>query len=89
MPDPIWWNLDLHLAEFIASSLRTFIASYHGAPSQCTKEQWDKKLESIASRLEAYVSYKFNPNLELERLSTEQAKEALREFADIFPYLWD
>lgn len=84
---PDWWNLDLYLAEHISTKLREFLANSQGHPSEFTEYEWDAKLSSIADRLEEYNKNKFNVGNTIELM--ENAKSAMRELADIFPYLWD
>lgn len=84
---PVWWNLDLYLADHISAKLQEFLANSQGHPSDFTEEEWNSKLYSIAARLEAYSLDKFNVGNNTELM--ENAKSAIAELADIFPYLWD
>jgi hypothetical protein len=89
MADPVWWNLDSFLAETIALNLRDYIKHSAGAPGEYTEEQWFAKLDSIATRLEAYLNRFDSADLEVDRVLVESAKEAMHELADVFPALWD
>ncbi len=83
---PKWWNLDLYFAEIISSNLRDFIANSHTIPFGMSESEWKAKLDSIASRLEKYKTI-FEPEDKSEDI--ENAQQAIRDLADIFPRLWD
>lgn len=87
--DPIWWSLDMFLADVIAHHLRDYIKHADTVPLEMDKEAWDKKLDSIAIRLEAYKNRLTVANPEAELYLTEQARAAMHDLADIFPKLWD
>jgi intein-encoded DNA endonuclease-like protein len=84
--DPAWWNLDMYLADVIAHNLRDYARNSSTFPSNYSQQEWKSKLNSIAERLEIYYIRRFQEN---EEQRTNDAKAALRELADIFPYLWD
>lgn len=86
MDIPNWWNLDLALAKIIAQELRVFVDNTMSHPHGTTHDEWKAKLADIAIRLEDYTSGKFSDN---EEAITLRAQAALRDFADVFPYLWD
>ena len=88
MAEPVWWNLDVFLAEQIARNLRDYVAKSAGSPGQYTEEQWKTKLSSIATRLEAYQTHK-SMSLEQGQFITKSAQDALHELAEVFPGLWD
>lgn len=87
--DPVWWNLDLFLAEIISRNLRDYIHNSAGSPGEYTEEQWKNKLSGIATKLESYESNKFSGDADRQKFITEQAQEAMRDLADVFPGLWD
>lgn len=89
MAEPNWLNLDLFLAEIIAANLRDYIKNSAGAPGEYTEEQWNTKLNGIATKLEAYLNRFDIEQPDKETFIVQQAKEAMHDLADIFPALWD
>jgi hypothetical protein len=85
--DPKWWNLDLFLAEIIAINLRDYARNNKSYPGEYTAESWKSKLDSIATRLEAY-KHRFEAPVALEQHLVNEARAAMHELAEIFPGLW-
>ncbi len=83
--NPAWWNLDLYFSEIIAANLRDYVANSQAIPVGYSESQWTSKLNSIAERLEVYKTLKFSNK---DEEVTENAKKAMHELAEIFPYLW-
>jgi hypothetical protein len=89
MSIPEIWNLDISLAKHIADRLRAFSIESRGYPDTYTPEGWKEKIQSIVIRLERYSERLDMPSQELENEVVKAGQEALRDFADIFPALWD
>ena len=87
--NPVWWNLDLFLADTISSRLKEFVTNTVSFPAGSTKDEWEEKLISIATRLDNYKSRFEVSSLEKETKLTVDAKEAMHELADVFHMLWD
>ncbi len=88
-PAPAWWNLDMYFADVISNNLRDYIRNSQSHPGDTTSEEWKAKLDSIATRLEAYT-HKFDaPSPAAEVKLVRDAQDAMHEVAEIFPSLWD
>jgi hypothetical protein len=88
MSTPELWNLDISLADYLASRLREFAASSNGHPDTMSAKDWQDKILGIAVRLERYAQ-RLELSFEMENEVVKAGQAALKELADIFPALWD
>ena len=86
--DPKWWSLDMFLAEIIALNLRDLARNGTAHPGEYTPQAWKDKLNSIATKFEAYQE-RLDVSSEAELFIVAEVKQAMHDLADIFPALWD
>ena len=98
------WNLDYHLAELLAGTLKHLSEVSHGYPANFSRGQgatsenenfeeclkgWKDKLQSLGENFEEYVVCQNSCNFDLGDECRKSVKESCTKLGEIFSNLWD